>query len=96
MATSKIQKQFTDIVSAERVMVTATTGSTGNIALGYANDGLTAIVAPHVSGGTAYLRAWISTINGGWYLTAVDPNTGATINNTKIAIRFWVFKFSHS
>ena len=96
MATSKIQKQFTDIVSAERVALTVTTGSSGNVALGHANDGLTAIVAPHASGGTAYLRAWVSPANGGWYLTAVNPNTGATINNTEIAIRFWLFKFSHS
>lgn len=96
MATSKIQKQFTDIVSATRVVSTVTTGSTGNIALGYANDGLTAIVAPHASGGTAYLRAWISPASGEWFLTAVNPNTGATINNTELAIRYWVFRFSHS
>lgn len=73
-----------------------TTGSTGNIATDYANDGYTAIVAPHVAGHTAYLRAWVSAANNGWYMTAVDPNTGSTVNNTQLNIRYWLVKFARS
>jgi len=85
-----------NIVSATRVAVTVTTGATGNYNTGYVNDGKTAIVAPHVSGTDVYLRAWVSTNYGSWFLTATDPNTGSTRNNTSLAIRFWVLKFKNS
>lgn len=82
-----------NIVSATRKTATVTTGATGNINTGYANDGFTAIVAPHASGSNTYLRAWVSGSNNDWYLTAVDPNTGATRNNTQLSIRYWLVKF---
>jgi len=85
-----------NIVSVTRVAEVLTTGGTGNIATGQVNDGVTAVVAPHVSGSSVYLRAFVSGTNNGWYLTAVDPNTGATINNTTLGIRYWVVKFKRS
>ena len=86
-----------DIVSATRIADNGvTTGSSGNIALSYSNDGYTAIIAPHCSGSDAYLRAWVSSSNGLWFLTAINPNTGVTLNNQALNIRYWVVKFKHS
>lgn len=86
-----------NLVSATRYTLTETTGSTGNIALGSVlNDGLTAVVGAHVSGLSVMLRSWVSGTQGVWYLTAIDPNTGATINNTQLSIRYWVLKFRRS
>lgn len=79
-----------NIASVRRFAGTLTTGSTGNVATGIANDGLQYVVAPLVSGSSVFLRAWVSAVNGGWYLTAVDPNTGVTVNNTQLAIRFLI------
>ena len=84
------------MVSATRIAADYTTGSTGNIQLAYENDGTTAVIAPIVSGSNVYLRAWLSRANNHWYLTAVDPNTGATINNTQLSVRFWVLEFARS
>lgn len=82
----------TNLLSIQRVTLTETTGSTGNIALSYTNDGYTYIVGAMVSGSNAYIRAWVSSANGKWYLTAVDPNSGVTINNTSLNLRFLVVK----
>ena len=82
----------TNLLSIQRVTLTETTGSTGNIALSYTNDGYTYIVGAMVSGSNAYIRAWVSSVNGKWYLTAVDPNSGVTINNTSLNLRFLVVK----
>lgn len=82
----------TNLLSIQRVTLTETTGSTGNIALSYINDGYTYIVGAMVSGSNAYIRAWVSSVNGKWYLTAVDPNSGVTINNTSLSLRFLVVK----
>lgn len=85
-----------NLVSLTRKTQMVTTGATGNIALSYSNDGLTFIVAPHTSGSDVYLRAWVSSMNNLWYLTAVNPNTGQTVNNTEIAIRYIVMKTKRS
>ena len=82
----------TNLSSIQRVALTETTGSTGNIALSYINDGYTYIVGAMVSGSNAYIRAWVSGVNGKWYLTAIDPNSGMTINNTSLNLRFLVVK----
>ena len=82
----------TNLLSIQRVTLTETTGSTGNIALSYTNDGYTYIVGAMVSGSNAYIRAWVSSANGKWYFTAVDPNSGVTINNTSLNLRFLVVK----
>ena len=79
-----------NIASVRRSAGTFTTGATGNIATGITNDGLHYVDAPLVSGSSVCLRAWVSATNGGWYLTAVDPNTGVTVNNTQLAIRFLI------
>lgn len=76
-----------NIASVTRITTTATTGSTGNIALPYSNDGKKYVVAPFALQ-NAFLRAWVAQANNSWYLTAVNPNTGATINNTTLDIRY--------
>ena len=76
-----------NIASVTRIATTATTGSTGNIALPYSNDGRKYVVAPFALQ-NSYLRAWVAQANNSWYLTAVNPNTGATINNTSLDIRY--------
>ena len=91
-AVTQLNSSLTDvnIASVRRFVGVFTTGSTGNIATGITNDGLHYVVAPLVSGSNVFLRAWVSAVNGGWYLTAVDPNTGTTVNNTQLAIRFLI------
>ena len=79
-----------NISYVRRVAATVTTGNTGNIALPYSNDGYNYIIGALVSGANVALRAWVSAVNSSWYLTAIDPNTGATINNTELAIRYLV------
>ena len=88
--TSLRNSNFTilNIYSAERVATTVTTGNTGNIATGVANDGHYCIIAPCVIGKTASLRVWVSPSNNQWYLTAIDPNTGNAITNTELQIRY--------
>ena len=65
-----------------------TTGTTGNIALGEQGSDKCFIVAATALNTDAYIRAWRTTGNQGWYLTAVNPNTGAFIANTQINYRY--------
>lgn len=81
-----------NIESVTRETATVTTGNTGNIALEQMNDGYTYIVGALVSGTDAFLRTWVSSINNKWYLTAVNPSSGASLNNTQLAIRYLVVK----
>lgn len=76
-----------NIESVTRITGSFTTDSTGNIALPYSNDGRHYVVAP-ITLNSAYLRAWVSQSNNNWFLTAVNPNTGATINNTQLSVRY--------
>lgn len=84
-----------NLKSITKIDETVTTGNTGNIATSYANDGKTFIVGAVVTNTTAYLRIWASPYNSGWYFTAALPNTGATINNTSLNIRYFVVKMDH-
>ena len=92
MATSKIQKEFTDIASLTKIEMTVTTGSSGNIHSGYNNDGKTLVFGAYASGTNARFDIWVSNANGGWYLKARDAESGSTINNTSIALRFYVLR----
>ena len=86
-----------NLVSATRITGQATTGATGNIALGnLPNDGMTAVVAPLASGTSTFLRAWVSPTNNTWFLTAVNPNTGEVLSNESISFRYWLLKFKKS
>lgn len=69
---------------------TKTTGATGNIATGYIANNKVVVCGATALNADCYLRAWRSTGNGGWYLTAVNPNTGGTVNNTSLDIRYLV------
>lgn len=83
-----------NLISCERVAKTVTTGSTGNVALGDLNDGRTACVGGHISGSNGYVRLWVAESNNTWFATVVDANTGNTINNKQIALRYWRLKFT--
>lgn len=74
----------------ERRSYTTTTGDTGNISTGLTNNGNTYILAPYASGGTVSFEAWVSPSNNMWYLTAKNPQTGATINNAEVQVRYLV------
>lgn len=71
---------------------TVTTGPTGNISTPYTADNKTFLAGATATNTNAYLRAWRSSINGLWYLTAVNPVTGVTIDNTQLDIRYMVIK----
>lgn len=79
-----------NIESIQRVATTVTTGATGNIALPHDNTGKIFIVAPLAAGSNTCLRAWVAGGGNQWYLTAIDPNTGATQNNRSLSIRYLV------
>lgn len=86
-----------NIASVTRYAATITTGGTGNIALGgVPNDGFTAVVAPYVNASDVCLRSWVSSAQNAWFLTAINPNTGATVNNTSLQVRYWVIKFKQA
>lgn len=72
-----------------------TTGGTGNIALDEVNDGYTYILSPICAGHNVYLRVWVADQGSSgqkYYLTATNPNTGATVNNTSLNIRYIVLR----
>ena len=75
-----------------RIEKSVTSGSTGNIATEYDNDGKTVIVSPHLSGNTGYCRLWISATNNKWYITLVNPSTGETMPNANVNLRYYVIK----
>ena len=79
------------------VLEQITTGNTGNIALDEENDGYTYIISPIVNGMNCYLKLWIAHQDeiSKYYLTATNPNTGETYNNTKIDIRYIVIRIDH-
>lgn len=85
-----------NIESIQRVATTVTTGATGNIALPHDNTGKIFIVAPFAAGSNTYLRAWVAGGGNQWYLTAIDPNTGATQNNRSLSIRYLVVTIKNS
>lgn len=81
-----------NLYSVTRVAETVTTGATGNIATVYPNDGYTYIVGACVNGNQACLRTWISSVSGNWFLTAIDPNSGNTINDASLNVRYLVLR----
>jgi hypothetical protein len=86
-----------NVVSVSRIANTVTTGSSGNIATNYVNDGRTVVFGAHVSGMNIAVKEWVSINNGGyWYLTVYDPNTGATKNNESVQIRYFVMRIRNS
>lgn len=83
----------TNIVSINRVALNGvTTGSSGNIALGVANDGKTAIFGALVNAKDYYVRIWVASSNNTFYATVINPNTGATINSESVDLRYWLVK----
>lgn len=82
-----------NLVSATRIAETYTTGGSGNIILPYQNDGKTAIIAVFTNGTGYHGRTWISPSNNYWVTTIINPNTGATVNNTQVELRYWLLKF---
>ena len=79
-----------NLKSVTRVAAEVTTGPSGNIALPYENTGVIYILAPFTISNGLALRSWVSNQNNYWYLTAFNPNTGETANNSTIHIRYLV------
>lgn len=74
------------------VLENVRTGPTGNIATNEINDSLTYILIPYANAGNdAFIRAWVND-QSKWFLTVVNPNTGATYNNAIINVRYLVLK----
>lgn len=101
MATSTIMNPNSPAItqnlkSITRVVASGTTGGSGNLILPEENDGTTFVVGAHAYGTNAFLRTWVSGTNNHWFFTAVDPNTGATINNANINYRYLVVKLYSS
>lgn len=86
---NELKSKIADIKSISIVEASATTGGSGNISTPTSTTGKVFIFAPYCTSSTdVYLRAWRASSNNGWYLTAVNPNTGATVNNTSITYRY--------
>ena len=92
MATSTIEKEFTDIASLTKIEISVTTGNTGNIHSGYSNDGKTLVFGAYATGTNARFDIWVSGANGGWYLKARDADSGDPITNASLALRFYVLR----
>ena len=81
-----------NIKSITRVVFeTVTTGPTGNIATREVNDGFTFVLAAHANGGNAFIRIWVNS-QSKWFLTVIDSNTGETVNDSPIVLRYLVLK----
>lgn len=90
-----LNSKIADIKSISIVETSATTGGSGNISTPTSTTGKVFIFAPYCTSSTdVYLRAWRASSNNGWYLTAVNPNTGATVNNTSITYRYIRIEFN--
>ena len=82
---------YTGMKYITKVDGTYTSGSSGNIALGTsASTGKKVVIGAICTSMDAYVRIWYATNNAGWYATIVNPNTGATINNTQVTLTYWV------
>jgi len=68
---------------------TQETGSTGNIATGYTADGKTFLCGAYVTNVACCMRMWVSNSNSKWYLTAINPNTGATLNKVSVSYKYF-------
>ena len=84
-----------NIVSIKWKDGNVTTGATGNIALDYENNGYTFIIGAYESGHSVFLRYWVAPSSNKWFLTAINPNTGNTVNNSEISIRYCVLTIDH-
>lgn len=81
-----------NIVSVTRVATTVTTGGTGNVSLSVVNDGKTAIFGAIENSKNYYVRVWLAGSSNTYFATVVNPNTGATINNESVNLRYWLVK----
>lgn len=81
-----------NLVSITRIAISVTTGSTGNVALNYNNDGKTFVVGAMCTSADYAVTTWVSSQNNLWYLTVRGAGTWSTVNNQTIDIRYWVVK----
>lgn len=84
-----LTKEGSNLVTIHYHSGTQTTGSSGNIATGYTADGKTFLCGAYVTNVACCMRMWVSNSNSKWYLTAINPNTGATLNNTSVAYKYF-------
>ena len=91
MATSTIkQGNLVNIQSITLVTSTETTGTTGNIALPYTNNGKTLVFGGYLSGSTATVTPFVSATNNYWFVKIRDAESNNTVNNTQVNLRYYV------
>ena len=56
------------------------------------NDGKTAIFGAIENSKNYYVRVWLAGSSNTYFATVVNPNTGATINNESVNLRYWLVK----
>lgn len=83
-----------NLQSIVRHTETVTTGASGNVSTGIANDGFSYVLAAFVSGHNYKVDCWVTALTNDWYLTVRDASTNATINNTVIDIRYLVLRIN--
>jgi hypothetical protein len=81
-----------NIASVTRVAATVTTGSTGNIALPYDNDGYTYIVGAMCTTSTYVPVVWVSSNTNGWFITIRGSETWSPAVSQQVNIRYLVIK----
>lgn len=81
-----------NIASVTRVAATVTTGSTGNIALPYDNDGYTYIVGAMCTTSTYVPVVWVSSSTNGWFITIRGAETWSAAANQQVNIRYLVVR----
>ena len=60
------------------------------------NDGYTMILCPICNANGTVLRIWVrNQAENNFVLTAINPNTGATVNNTQLQVRYFKAKIGH-
>ena len=95
MATSTITKtHLGNIASIELVTATITAGATGNINTDLANDGKTLVFGGYCSGSNSVILPFVSGVNNKWYLKVRNADSMNTVNNTSVAVRYYVLKLA--
>lgn len=68
--------------------LTGTTGVTGNLSLGLSVNDNMILSAVCTSQNDVFLRTWRASQSNLWFITAINPNTGATVNSTQLTIKY--------
>lgn len=77
-----------NVVSVQRVTLSATTGTSGNISLNIENTGFKYVLCPFVATNLNHRAyAWVASSNV-WFVKIIDVNTGNSVVNTPVNLRY--------